>query len=81
MLVEDLAVSVLIRVRDLAHIHKFEFEEIVKQGNPVKEIVALSDDYNLMIIGSTTKEKGLFSPHVGERIAQEVRCSVLIIAK
>jgi nucleotide-binding universal stress UspA family protein len=78
---EDWAESVLKRVRELAHIHKFEFEEIVKQGNPVKEIVALSDDYNLMIIGSTTKEKGLFSPHVGERIAQEVRCSVLIIAK
>jgi Trk K+ transport system NAD-binding subunit/nucleotide-binding universal stress UspA family protein len=78
---EDWAESVLKRVRELAHIHKFEFEEIVKKGNPVKEIVALSDDYNLMIIGSTTKEKGLFSPHVGERIAQEVRCSVLIIAK
>jgi len=77
---ENWAETVLKRIRELAHTHKFEFEELVRKGNPVKEIVALAKDCNLMIMGSTTREKGLFSPHVGERMAQEVACSVLIVA-
>ena len=32
-------------------------------------------------IVQATREKGLFSPHVGERMVQDVSCSVLIIAK
>lgn len=68
-------------VRELAHIHKFDFEVIIKKGNPVKEVVALAKDFNLVVMGSTTKDKGLFAPHVGERLAQDVPCSVLIIAK
>jgi len=78
---EDWAESVLKRVRELGHVHKFDFEEIIKKGNPVKEVVALAEDFNLLVMGSTTKEKGLFSPHVGELMAQDVPCSVLIIAK
>ena len=78
---EEWTESVLKRVRELAHIHKFEFEEIIKKGNPVKEVVALAQDFNLIVLGSTTKDKGLFSPHVGEHMAQDVPCSVLIIAK
>jgi len=78
---EEWAESVSKRVKELAHIHKFDFEIIIKKGNPVKEIVALAKDFNLMVMGSTTREKGLFSPHVGERMAQDVSCSVLIIAK
>jgi trk system potassium uptake protein TrkA len=78
---EEWAESVSKRVRELAHIHKFDFEIIIKKGNPVKEVVALAKDFNLMVMGTTTREKGLFSPHVGERMAQDVSCSVLIIAK
>ena len=78
---EEWTETVLKRVRELAHIYKFEFEVIIKKGNPVKEVVALAQDFNLMVMGSTTREKGLFSPHVGEHMAQDVPCSVLIIAK
>jgi len=78
---EEWAEFVLKRVRELAHVHKFEFEKIAREGNPVREVVALAKDYNLVVMGSTSKEKGLFSPHVGELIAQEVPCSVLIVAK
>jgi len=77
---EDWAESVLRRIRELGHVHKFEFEEISRKGNPVKEIAILAQDFNLMVMGSTTREKGLFSPHVGELIARNVPCSVLIIA-
>jgi Trk K+ transport system NAD-binding subunit/nucleotide-binding universal stress UspA family protein len=78
---EEWAESISKRVRELAHIHKFDFEVIIKKGNPVKEVVALAKDFNLLVMGSTTRDKGLFSPHVGERMAQDVPCSVLIIAK
>jgi trk system potassium uptake protein TrkA len=78
---EEWTETVLKRVRELAHIYKFEFEVIIKKGNPVKEVVALAQDFNLMVMGSTTREKGLFSPHVGEHMAQDVPCSVLVIAK
>jgi nucleotide-binding universal stress UspA family protein len=78
---EEWAESISKRVRELAHIHKFDFEVIIKKGNPVKEIVALAKDFNLLVMGSTTRDKGLFSPHVGEKMAQDVPCSVLIIAK
>jgi Trk K+ transport system NAD-binding subunit len=78
---EEWTETVSKRVRELAHIHKFHFEVIMKRGNPVKEVVALAKDFNLMVMGSTTREKGLFSPHVGEHMAQDVPCSVLIIAK
>jgi trk system potassium uptake protein TrkA len=78
---EEWTESVSKRVRELAHIYKFDFEVIIKKGNPVKEVAALAKDFNLMVMGSTTREKGLFSPHVGERMAQDVPCSVLIVAK
>jgi Trk K+ transport system NAD-binding subunit/nucleotide-binding universal stress UspA family protein len=71
----------LIRIRAIAHIHKMEMEEIVRQGNPVKEIVDQAKDYNLLIIGSTRKERGLFTPSVGEFLAQQSSCSVLVVAK
>ncbi len=78
---EEWTESVSKRVRELAHIHKYDFEVIIKKGNPVKEVVALAKDFNLMVMGSATRGKGLFSPHVGEHMAQDVSCSVLIIAK
>jgi Trk K+ transport system NAD-binding subunit len=78
---EEWTESVSKRVRELAHIHKYDFEVIIKKGNPVKEVVALAKDFNLMVMGSSTRGKGLFSPHVGEHMAQDVSCSVLIIAK
>jgi trk system potassium uptake protein TrkA len=72
--------SVIQRSREIGHIHKVQFEEIVRRGNPVKEIVDLAKDFNLMVMGSTTQKSRLLSPHVGELIAQGARCSVLIVA-
>lgn len=69
------------RAREIIHIHKVELREIVRKGNPVKEIVQVAKDFNLLVMGSTTKDKTLFAPHVGELLAQEVPCSVLIVTK
>ena len=72
--------SILHRVREIAHIHKVEFTEIQRSGNPVREIVAVAKDYDLMVIGSTTKDRSIFRPHVAELLAQQAPCSVLIVA-
>ncbi len=68
------------KIRHLAHVHKVKIEEICKQGNPVTEIAELSKDFDLLVLGSTTKEGSLFSPHVGELLARKAACSVMVIA-
>lgn len=77
---QDWLDATLQRVREIAHIHKMEFKEIPREGNPVREIVALAKDFNLMVMGSATKDRSIFRPHVGELLAQKVPCSVLIVA-
>ena len=67
------------RAWELAHIHKTKLEEIVREGNPVKELMDLARDYELMVVGSRQKEKKFFTPHVGELLVRNAPCSVLII--
>ncbi len=68
------------RVRELSHIHKIKIGEVFRQGNPVKELTALAENYNLMVIGSTSKEKELLAPHVGEMLTERTTCSTLVVA-
>lgn len=68
------------KVQKLAHINKIKIEEVLREGNPVKEVVELSRNFDLVILGSTTKEGSLLSPHVGEHLARKAFCSVLVIA-
>jgi nucleotide-binding universal stress UspA family protein len=70
---------VLKQVRSLAHIHKAEIEELVRQGNPAREILAVAAQYNLMIIGSSRRKKEFFSPNVGDILVRKSPCSVLIL--
>ncbi len=68
------------RLKELAHVHKHPFEEILRRGNPVREIMDAAEAYDLMVLGSTVKEKSLLTPHVGEALARRSPCSVLILA-
>lgn len=77
---KDWVEAMVERAREIVHIHKIELKEIVRKGNPVKEIVDVAKEFDLLVMGSKTKEKALFSPHVGELLAQEAPCSVLIVA-
>ncbi len=70
----------LARLRELSHVHKFALQEVVRRGNPVKELVKLSPSYDLMVIGSTRREVGMFTTNVGEHLAEKAVCSVLIVA-
>jgi nucleotide-binding universal stress UspA family protein len=73
--------GILDQVRERTRIHKIQVHEEVRRGNPVKELTAVAADYNLMVIGSTTQDKDLFAPHVGELLARKAPCSVLIIGE
>ncbi len=72
--------TLLARIRELSHVHKTEFEVIRREGNPVREITALSRDHGLMVIGSTTRDTGFFTPNVGDHLARKAECSVLLLA-
>ncbi len=69
------------RVRDLAHIHKIKIDEHLRQGNPVREILAIADRFNLIVIGSENREKELFAPNVGDVLVRKAPCSVLIVTR
>lgn len=69
------------RVRDLAHIHKIKIDEHLRQGNPVREILAIADRFNLVVIGSENREKELFAPNVGDVLVRKAPCSVLIVTR
>ena len=71
---------VLARINELGHIYKTKFKVIIKKGNPVREIASLSADHELMIVGSTNRDRGLLTPNIGENIAASSKCSVLLMA-
>ncbi|MGE4297948.1 MAG: NAD-binding protein [Desulfovibrionaceae bacterium] len=73
------AERLLVRARDLALSQKCTLEEHVREGNPVHEITALAREYDLLVVGSSRKEKGLFTPNVGELITERSPCSVLVV--
>ena len=69
------------RARDLAHAHKLSLKQVVLQGNPVRQISALSKDFDLLVVGGSSRGRGLLSPNVGEHLAQKAACSVLLVAE
>ncbi len=76
----DWAEEMLERVKELAHIHKIHFNEIVRHGNPVKEITALTQEHDLLVLGSSNSQVGLLSPNVGDFLLRKAHCSVLVVA-
>lgn len=72
--------KVLSRANELGHIYKTKFELVTRKGNPVKELKKLSTDYDLMIIGSTNRDRGVFTPNIGENLVVASDCSVLLLA-
>lgn len=69
----------LAKVRQLAHVYKTNVDPIVQTGNPVTEITALAGKFDLMVIGSTNRDKEILTPHVGELLVRKSPCSVLIL--
>lgn len=67
------------QVRELAHIHKTKVKEVVRHGNPVKEILNLAGEYQLLVMGSNAEDAGLFSVDVAGMLADQSTCSVMLV--
>lgn len=67
--------------REQAHLLKLPVKEVVLRGNPVRRIRELSADYDLLVVGGSSRGRGLLSPNVGEHLAEKAGCSVLVVAK
>ena len=67
--------------RETARRQKADHEEVVLEGNPVKELTALAQDYGLMVLGSDDPSTGLLTPNVAELLLDRAPCSVLVVTK
>lgn len=65
--------------REIAQIYKFQVKEIQCDGNPVKEVVNLAKNYDLMALGSTTRNVPFLKPHIGELLVEKSPCSVMVV--
>ncbi len=73
------AVGLIVQAREVALSYKRAVSEVIRTGNPVAEIAAMAGDFDLIVIGSPTDEKGFLEPHVGELLVRKSPCSALII--
>lgn len=67
------------QVRELAHIHKIKVEEKVRHGNPVKEILTIAADYQLLVLGRAPEETGFFSLTPTDMLVRKAPGSVLLV--
>lgn len=68
------------KLEELGHIHKMRFKQMVRKGNPVSEVVKISEESDLIIAGSSRTGKGLLSPNVAEHLARKSKCSTLLVS-
>lgn len=77
---KDWSEKALNHAREITQIYKFPIKEMKLEGNPVKEVVKLTRDFDLLVLGSTTQEVPFLKPHVGELLIEKSPCSVMVIA-
>lgn len=71
--------EMLKQVRELSRVHKIKVEEMVRHGNPIKEILSLAADYQLLVLGGNDSRSGFFSIDVTAMITNQAPCSVLLV--
>jgi Trk K+ transport system NAD-binding subunit/nucleotide-binding universal stress UspA family protein len=76
---EESESSILKQVRDLSRVYGATVKEHVRHGNPVKEILAVADEFQLLVMGADDKGSGLFSLDVEGMIVDKSSCSVLLV--
>jgi nucleotide-binding universal stress UspA family protein len=70
--------DVMDEARQIAHIHKVSMQELIVTGNVVREVIARSAEFDLLVLGSKSSEREWLRPHVGELIMRRAKCSVLL---
>jgi nucleotide-binding universal stress UspA family protein len=68
------------QVRELARVHDTQVQEIVRRGNPVKEIAAAAADCQLLVLAGNEVHTGFFSIPTADMIVNRVSCSVLLVS-
>lgn len=68
------------QVRELARVHDTRVQEIVRRGNPVKEIASAAADCQLLVLAGDDGHTGFFSLHTADMILNRVSCSVLLVS-
>jgi Trk K+ transport system NAD-binding subunit/nucleotide-binding universal stress UspA family protein len=71
--------EMLKQVRELSRVHKTKVEEVVRRGNPVKEILSLAAGYQLLVLGPSPGRGGFFSIDAMAMITNQAPCSVLLV--
>lgn len=66
-------------VRDLSRVYGTSVDEHVLHGNPLKEIVAIAQSYNLMVISAGGAGTGPFTIDVAGMLVDGSPCSVLVV--
>lgn len=73
------AQTALRHVRQIGEMHHFPIEEILLEGNPIKEVVRTARNFDLIVMGSSTRGGSILKPNVGEHIIHKAKSSVLIV--
>ncbi len=68
------------QVRELARVHDTRIQEIVRRGNPVKEIVTAAADCQLLVLAGNDGRTGFFPSRPADMILNRVSCSVLLVS-
>lgn len=71
--------EMLKQVGELSRVHKVKVQEVVRRGNPVKEILSLAADYQLLVLGPSAGRSGFFSIDAMAMITNQAPCSVLLV--
>ncbi len=66
------------QVRELAHVHKMRVAEEVREGNPIRQIVAATAGHDLLVVGCPRRRPSLLSVDVAGELAARAACSVLL---
>ncbi len=71
--------DVLASLRELAHVHKIAIAEQLREGNPVREIVAAAAESDVVVMGCSRAQKRLLTPNIPELVTRRTKGSVLLV--
>ena len=74
------AKEALDRAQETARILQFAIDVILLEGNPVKEVIRLARDFDLLVLGSSTREVPFLRPHIREAIVRRSPITTVVVA-
>ena len=79
---EETAQRVRTRVEELARLFDVEMECLLREGNPVREVHALTEDHGLLVVARGRSQRDTYlEPDVGLRMVLGCECSAVILTR